>query len=177
MYHKLKLLTNFGIPEDTYKRATGNNSSDLKPGYVWDFNISSVGYKAYMNDLQATLLLSQLNKLDKYLKIRMKIQKKYNDELPNEIVRPEWSGTCLFYSAAVNENHRNNLMTFLSSKKIHTTIHFKPLHLHSLFEQKRNFAIADNEWIKLISLPCHSAMTDEDIDYVIYWVKEYFSIN
>jgi len=27
----------------------------------------------------------------------------------------------------------------------------------------------------LITLPCHPAMTDEDIDYVIYWVREYFS--
>ena len=31
-----------------------------------------------------------------------------------------------------------------------------------------------DEWNKLITLPCHPNMTDEDIDYVIYWVKKYF---
>ena len=35
--------------------------------------------------------------------------------------------------------------------------------------------MADVEWKKLISLPCHPGMSDEDIDYVIYWVSQYFS--
>ena len=38
----------------------------------------------------------------------------------------------------------------------------------------RKFPVADKEWLKLISLPVHPAMTDEDIDYVIYWVNKYF---
>ena len=61
-----------------------------------------------------------------------------------------------------------------TSKKIHTTIHFKPLHLHSAFKQNRKFEVADKEWHNFISLPCHSAMKDEDIDYVIYWTNQYF---
>ena len=35
--------------------------------------------------------------------------------------------------------------------------------------------MADVEWEKLISLPCHSAMKEEDIDYVMYWIREYFA--
>ena len=34
---------------------------------------------------------------------------------------------------------------------------------------------SDKEWKQLISLPCHAGMKEEDIDYVIYWVKSYFS--
>ena len=175
IYDKLKLLINFGIPQDTYQRATkGSSSSILKPGYVWDFNISTIGYKAYMNDIQASLLLSQLDSLSKYLKVRMKIQKKYNEELADEVIRPAWSNTCQFYSASVPSEHRNNLMNYLSTKNIHTTIHFKPLHFHTIFKQKRKFEVAENEWTKFISLPCHSAMKEQDIDYVIYWVNKYF---
>ena len=40
---------------------------------------------------------------------------------------------------------------------------------------KRDYPVADVEWKKLISLPCHPGMSDEDIDYVIYWVSQYFS--
>ena len=40
---------------------------------------------------------------------------------------------------------------------------------------KREYPVADVEWQKLISLPCHSAMKEEDIDYVMYWIREYFS--
>ena len=63
------------------------------------------------------LLLSQLNKLEGFLKIRMNVQKKYNNELPEEIFRPNWSDTCQFYSAGVNSIFRNDLMQFLSTKK------------------------------------------------------------
>jgi len=38
----------------------------------------------------------------------------------------------------------------------------------------REFAVADHEWLGLVSLPVHPAMTDDDIDYVVYWVNEYF---
>jgi len=38
----------------------------------------------------------------------------------------------------------------------------------------REYNVADNIWESFVSLPCHPAMTQEDIDYVIYWVKEYF---
>ena len=127
-----------------------------------------------MNDIQASLVLSQLKHLDKYLETRMKIQKKYNDELPDEIKRPKWSNTCGLYSPSVDPEIRNDLMSFLSSKKIHTTIHFKPLHLHPLFSHKRNLILrTENE---NISLPCHPGMDENDIKYVIYWVKKFLKI-
>jgi perosamine synthetase len=65
-------------------------------------------------------------------------------------------------------------MSFLADKKIHTSVHFKPLHLHPIVRQNRNYPVADKEWLRLISLPCHNAMTTEDIDYVIYWVNRFF---
>ena len=175
IYDRLKLLTNFGIPADTYQRSVDKKSKQkLQPGYVWDFNISSIGYKTYMNDIQATLLLSQMNKIDKSINTRLEIQRRYNKYLPKEISRPTWSNTCQFYSTKIENGSRNELMKYLSSKKVHSTIHFKPIHLHSLFKQNKKFKIADTEWKKYISLPCHAAMNEEDIDYVIYWCKEFY---
>ena len=66
-------------------------------------------------------------------------------------------------------------MDYLASKKIHTSVHFKPLHKYEITKQNRDYPVADTEWLKLISLPVHPGMIDEDIDYVIYWVKEYFN--
>tara|TARA_B110000971_G_C19541480_1_gene290479 strand:+ start:55 stop:282 length:228 start_codon:yes stop_codon:yes gene_type:complete len=66
------------------------------------------------------------------------------------------------------------LMEFLSSKKIHTTVHFKPLHLYPIFKQKRSYPIADEQWHNFISLPCHAGMKNGDIDYVVYWATEFF---
>ena len=33
------------------------------------------------------------------------------------------------------------------------------------------------EWLKFLTLPCHNRMTEDDIDYVIYWVNRYFEEN
>ena len=35
------------------------------------------------------------------------------------------------------------------------------------------YSIADVEWLKHISLPCHNGMTDDDIDYVVYWGNKF----
>lgn len=173
----LRAMVNFGIPSSTYSRSTGtskNSKLKLAPGYVWDYEVKTLGYKAYMNDLQSALCLEQLKKLDRNLARRRLIQKRYNDELHQYITVPEWSDTAQFYAARVNIEDRNLLMTYLASKNIHTTVHFKPLHLHPILRQSRDYPVADVEWQKLISLPCHPGMTDEDASYVIHWVKEYF---
>lgn len=184
LYKKLQSLSWFGI-ESTYSRVSGNThlkkslaksskNPDGKPGYTWDYDVTELGYKYYMIDILAAIGLVQMKKLDNHLSIRRKIQKRYNDELSELIGRPEWSETVQYYCARVPIEHRDLLIEYLKSKNIHTSVHYKPLHLHEVVKQNRSYPIADSEWKKLISLPVHPAMSEEDVDYVIYWVNEYF---
>jgi len=87
---------------------------------------------------------------------------------------PPWSETAQYYCARVPKEFRDELILYLSTKKIHTSVHFKPLHKYQVVKQQKAFPIADDEWLKLITLPVHPGMTDEDVEYVIYWVKNYF---
>ncbi len=187
LYKKLQSLSWFGI-ESTYSRVSGNThikkgesksvkNPEGKPGYTWDYDVNDVGYKYYMIDLIASIGLVQLDKLSKHLEIRRYIQKRYNEELKGLIEIPEWSETVQYYCARVPKDHRDLLIEYLKEKMIHTSVHYKPLHLHSVVKQNRKYPVADNEWTKLISLPVHPAMKDEDIDYVIYWIKKYFEEN
>ena len=130
--------------------------------------------KKFSKLISAIIFLAQLKNLRVFIRKRLKIQKFYNDHLPQEIGRPVYSGTCQFYSASVDKKYRADLMDFLAKKKIHTTVHYKPLHLHPIFKQKRIFPVADIEWKKFISFPCHSAMTLKDAKYVVYFVKKFF---
>lgn len=184
LYKKLQSLSWFGI-ESTYSRVSGNThlKKDLatssknpegKPGYTWDYDVTELGYKYYMIDLLAAIGLVQLRKLDGHLEIRRNIQKRYNNELNDIVGKPMWSDTVQYYCARVPEKHRDLLIEYLKSKNIHTSVHYKPLHLHEILKQQREYPIADTEWKKLISLPVHPAMTDEDTDYVIYWINKYF---
>ena len=72
---------------------------------------------------------------------------------------------------------QDKMITYLTDKKIHTSVHFKPLYLYDPLKQDRKYTVCDIEWLKLLTLPCHNRMTDEDIDYVIYWVNKYIEEN
>ena len=145
-----------------------------RPGYSWDYDVEKLGTKCYMIDMQAAICLEQMKKLPLHLKWRRHIQWRYNTELGDLIQMPPHSDTVQYYCAKVAIEDRDNLINYLADKKIHTSVHFKPLHKFEILGQKRDYPVADVEWLKLISLPCHNHMTENDIDYVIYWVKKFY---
>jgi len=179
---KCREMTWFGV-SSTWSRASG-----AKPGYAWDYQVDLVGYKYYMIDIIAAIGLEQMKKLPENLKFRRHIQDRYNNELHPLLERPPHSETVQYYVARLEQNRkyapdgsgfttiydRDSLIDYLADKKIHTSVHFKPLYMYSPLEQNRDYPVCKTEWVKLISLPCHNAMLEEDIDYVIYWVNKYF---
>lgn len=173
LYEKLVPMTWLGI-SSTYSRVRKDDGLTGKPGYSWDYEVDILGYKCYMIDLSAAICLEQMKKLPKHLEWRRHIQKCYNEALDGLIRTPAHSETVQYYCARVPTAERDGMIDYLADKKIHTSVHFKPLHKYSIVKQDRDYAVADREWKKLLSLPCHPGMTQEDIDYVIYWVKEYY---
>jgi perosamine synthetase len=175
LYERLVPMTWFGITS-TFSRVSKSIDDKLtgKPGYSWDYEVDILGYKCYMIDLTAAIGLVQIKKLPNNLAKRRHIQSRYNKELNENIVRPIWSETVQYYCARVKESDRDNLIDFLAQKKIHTSVHFKPLHKYQIVKQNREYPVADSEWKKLITLPCHPDMSEEDIDYVLYWTDQFY---
>jgi perosamine synthetase len=183
LYNKLKEMTWFGV-SSTFSRVAKNNKDTVsgKPGYTWDYEVDKIGYKCYMIDINAAICLEQMKKLPDLLSRRRYIQKQYGEYLHELVERPPFTDTVQYYCAKVPAECRDDLIDYLASKNIHTSVHFKPLHKYEIIDKhmthpNREFPVADKEWLKLISLPVHPAMSNEDIDYVIYWVNEYFKIN
>ena len=117
-----------------------------------------------------------MEKLPKNLKRRQFIQEKYNNAFKDIVglIIPPFSYTVQHYVIKVSPDKRDTLIDYLKDKNIHTSVHYRPLHLFTQFKDNSKFHVADVEWLKMITLPVHLNMTDEDIDYVIYWVKEFF---
>ena len=165
---KCRELTWFGV-SSTWSRASGQT-----PGYAWDYQVDLLGYKYYMIDIMAAIGLEQMKKLPKHLEFRRHVQSRYNEELNSMVERPPHSETVQYYVGRVPSEHRDKLIDYLADKKIHTSVHFKPLYKYGPIKQDREYPVCETEWTKLISLPCHNAMKEEDIDYVVYWVNKYF---
>lgn len=170
IYKKLRPLSWLGIEKLTYERVNGGK-------YSWDYDIKlENGIKAYMTDVQAVIGLGQLRRLEETNARRREIQAKYNMAFMNYkwFKTPEYSHTVQYYTPEWKD--RDGLSQFLSEQGIHTSVHFKPIHEFTIGKKwlKRPLPNTDKVWTKLLSLPCHNDLTDEEQDFVIAKVKAYY---
>jgi perosamine synthetase len=173
IYKKLKSLSWFGIPS-TFSRIAGN-----KKGYTWDYDINNIGYKTYMTDLTASLCLSQLKKLNQNLEKRVFIRNYYIKNLKDNLNFLTSSETVQYMIVELkNPKLRDKLINFLKTKNIQTSVHFKPIHLFTLFKkkykQKGKFPVADKMWKKILTLPCHPGISEKQLKYICFWIKDFF---
>lgn len=168
IYNMLRKLTWLGIEKNTYDRATGGK-------YDWDYDITlGNGIKAYMTNIQAVIGLGQLRRLDALLEKRQQIQAKYNEALApyTWFSKPLFSHTVQYYTPRWKD--RDGLAQFLAENNIHTGVHFKPLSEMKYWKKNIVTPLTGTKvWEKLLSLPVHDALTDEEQDFVIRKVKEF----
>jgi len=141
-----------------------------------------------MTDLQASLGIPQLKRVNKNLKIRQKYWQLYINGLKNipEITLPapiEKNTTHAMHIFAILLNldrlkiNRNQFIEALKLENIGAGIHFTPLHLHRFYRQtfgfKRGmFPVAENIGNRILSLPFYPHMTINDLDDVIKAVRK-----
>ncbi|MES3032188.1 MAG: DegT/DnrJ/EryC1/StrS family aminotransferase [Patescibacteria group bacterium] len=171
VYKKLRTLTWLGVEKSTYDRALGKK-------YTWDYDITqSQGIKAYMTDVQAVVGLGQLRRLEKTNARRRKIESMYNEAFKNtpQIKTPMHSHTVQYYTMKCE--NRNELGEFLADHNIATSVHFKPLSEMTYWKKakKRPLPVTDREWVKLLSLPVHNALTNKEVKFIISKVKEFYA--
>ncbi len=168
---RLRKLSWLGIEKKTYDRVDGKK-------YTWDYDITAGdGIKAYMTDVQSVLGLGQLRRLPALLEKRQKIQAKYNEAFKGQpwFKEPVYSHTVQYYTPQWED--RDGLSEFLGENGIHTSVHFKPLNKMTYWKKAEKYPLPNTEvWLKLLSLPVHDALTEEEQDYVISKVFEYYAL-
>ena len=170
IYKKLRAFTWLGIEKLTYERVNAGK-------YSWDYDIKvENGIKAYMTDVQAIIGLGQLRRLGQTNERRREIQAMYNGAFKDcdFIVLPEFSHTVQYYTAEFKD--RDGLSQFLSENDIHTSVHFKPIHEFTIGKKWLKRPLPNTEvWKNLLSLPVHNDLSNEDVEFVISKVKEYYA--
>lgn len=170
IYKKLRPMTWLGVEKLTYERVNGGR-------YTWDYDVKiGNGIKAYMTDPQAILGLGQMRRLEQTNERRRQIQSMYNEAFNGYkwFKAPEYTHTVQYYTPEWED--RDGLSEWLSEQGIHTSVHFKPISEFTYWKKakKRPLPQQDEVWTKLLSLPVHNALTDEDVEYVVEKVKEYY---
>jgi UDP-4-amino-4,6-dideoxy-N-acetyl-beta-L-altrosamine transaminase len=174
LYERLLSLRTHGIIKDKEKL-------HQNPG-PWYYEMQSLGFNYRMTDIQAALGTSQLKKLDKYVKRRREIVKKYNKAFENidylKIPFEEEDNYSAFHLyvllidfKAINKT-RKMVMEELKKNNIGTQVHYIPIHTQPYYKKnfrykRGDFPEAEDYYNMTLSIPIYPALTDSDISYVI----------
>jgi dTDP-4-amino-4,6-dideoxygalactose transaminase len=170
---RIRRLSLHGISKDAWKRYSAEGS--------WRYDILEAGYKYNLTDLQAALGIAQLAKCDSMRERRAAIAQRYTQalgeldvfEVPTVPTNVEhaWHLYVVLVNSTALRIDRNSVIDELRARGIGTSVHFIPLHLHSLYAQfgyrSGHFPNAEGRFERAISLPIYPAMSDEDTERVI----------
>jgi len=171
---KIKMYGLHGLSRDAWRRYADD-------GFV-HYQVIFPGFKYNMMDIQASIGIHQLERIDQYFQRRQEIWERYNTAFSNLPVtcpaEPEADAiharhlyTLLFDIDKIKRS-RDELQQQLHVLNIGTGIHFISLHLHDYYRKTYDFKPDDfpnARWIseRTISLPLSPKLTNEDIEDVI----------
>lgn len=171
IYQQFQLLSLHGQNKDALAKT--------KLG-CWEYDIVGPWYKCNMTDVAAAIGLVQLQRYPKLLQRRYDIVKKYDQAMDDlgiehiKHVKQEYISSHHLYitrlpNASVSQ--RNAVITEMAGAGVSANVHYKPLPMMTAYKQLgfdiKDYPNAYNLYHNEITLPLHTLLTDEDVDYVI----------
>ena len=151
------------------------------------YDVRDIGIKANMSDINASLLLPQLDNVSEIVKNRTSNASLYRNRLKNSNVRI--ASLTMKNSDTVHANHlmpilvpanyRDELRTYLSTKGIGTAVNFPSLFTLSYYSHyQKDLSSMPNSVVlgnQLISLPFYESLEDQEIDYVCNHIDNFLA--
>ena len=171
---RARVISLHGMSRDAWMRYGENGS--------WFYEVVMPGFKYNMTDIQAAIGLWQLRKIEGFQTRRRAIAAAYQEafrgiealDLP--VARPEvehaWHLYLLRLVPEVLRIGRDRFIEELRNRKIGTSVHFIPIHVHPYYRDKygyapEDFPVAWENYLRSLSLPLNPAMMERDIFDVI----------
>lgn len=146
----------------------------------WEYDIIGTWYKCNMTDIMAGIGLAQLKRYPEMLRRRRQLIERYNVALEPHgvIVLPhygnEHSSSGHLYMTRVpgiTLEQRNDIIVKMAERGIATNVHYKPLPMMTAYKALgydiKDFPNAYEQYHNEITLPLHTRLTDEEVDYIL----------
>ncbi|RAN89094.1 UDP-4-amino-4,6-dideoxy-N-acetyl-beta-L-altrosamine transaminase [Bacillus sp. SRB_28] len=180
-YEKLVQFRTHGIERNSKKLLENHGP--------WYYEMQFLGYNYRLTDIQASLGLSQLSKLDSFIKIRKKYVDIYNKEFSclSEIIIPKqllqtdssWHLYIIRINTKLLKCNRKEIYEALQKENIGVNVHYIPVHLQPFYQklgyEKGICPQAENVYEEIITLPLFPKMTEADVWDVIKAVRKVLS--
>jgi len=173
-YEKLKTIRHHGIVKKPKKGG-------------WYYEIKNLGYNFRITDFQCALGISQLKKIDKFIKRRREIVARYNKAFKNigaiiiptekEYAKSAWHIYIIQLCLDKLKVGRKKIFETLQNEGLGVQVHYLPLHLQPFYKtkfgyKKGDFPIAERYYERAITLPLFPKMTDQEVKRVIKIFKK-----
>ena len=165
-----------GMNKDAWKR--------YDKGGSWFYEVVRPGFKYNLPDVLAAIGLVQLRKLDTMQARRREVVAAYDEafaDLPLQlpVERPQCESAWHLYPVRLLDEApagRDEFVQRLAEANIGTSVHFIPIHYHPYYRQKYGwregmFPVAEAAYRRLVSLPMHGGLSDDDLQTVIDAVR------
>lgn len=151
---------------------------------AWEYDIKICGLKCNMTDIMAAIGLAQLKRYASLLARRRQIIEKYDSiikKVADTVVHygDDFQSSGHLYLARVKGigvEQRNKIISLMAEKGIAVNVHYKPLPLMTAYKELgfdiKNYPDAYSKYITEITLPLHTLLTDEEVDYVSHTFVE-----
>ena len=184
LYDSIKNLRSHGINREITKTKTNKINFKNEP---WFYEAVEISENYRLSDLQCSLGISQLQKIEKFKKQKDILYKYYKNKIRtlkrflipishNHLSNTHWH----LYPVLINENYikfKKKLYLHLKKKKILTQVHYVPIYKHpiykNLYKQKLHH-VSDKFYKQILSLPFHSKLKIKEIDLVVSEISKFF---
>ena len=167
---KLRRLRTHGVTRDPAQFTDGGQGG-------WHYEMLDLGFNYRLTDFQCALGISQLKKLERFASRRAEIVARYDmafKNLPLAVQQsPTWSQPVRhLYTIRLNDKSaRRQVYDALAAANVGVNLHYMPVYLHP-FYRRLGYApglcpIAEDAYNRLITLPLHPLLSDEQVEHVI----------
>ena len=203
-FHPVKIITtaeggmaltnNKDIADRLFRLRTHGITNDKKimeerpKDEIWNYQQIELGFNYRMNDIQSALGISQLKRLDGYIKRRHEIAKYYDVELENLQLFTPWQSPNVYSSyhlypiiikANLDFKNQGEVYNELRENNIAANLHYIPIHRHPYYEnlgfKKNDFPVAEKFYREVISIPIYATLQEAHQEHVIDTLKKVMS--
>lgn len=172
IYEESKLLSDHGISRNISKKRK------------WLYDQKILGFNYRLNDVSCAIGISQLLRIEKFVKIRNKIAKFYLKNLKNlplnlPIIPINISSSFHLFVISLKNFSRDDFYDYMLKKGIKLQYHYIPLYRHTYFKSKlninkKNFLNMENYFKNSISLPIFVDLKKSDLYKIVKEIKNFF---
>ena len=171
IYRKLQLLSLHGQSKDALAKTQLG---------AWEYDIAGTWYKCNMTDVAAAMGLAQMTRYPLMLKRRREIIERYDSAFKPMGIKvlphytKEYASSGHLYITRIPKitpDERNGIIREMAEAGIACNVHYKPLPMHTAYKNLgfdiKDYPNAYENFANEITLPLHTCLTDEEVEYVI----------